>query len=115
MIKNPLKVGALRIYMDPKSRLKDTLFGGITADTFQEVATLITPKGPFKMEGARWHLLSQVFSSSEDMGIDLDREKLLQENMYKDPKCRLFSWKVPLRVRRNQRQLLSSFRALLKL
>jgi hypothetical protein len=51
MIKNPLKVGAVRIYMDSDS--KDTSFGGITADTFQGVATLITPKGPFKMEGAR--------------------------------------------------------------
>ena len=59
MIKKPPAVGAVNIYMDPES--KDTSFGGITADTFQGVASLITPAGPFKMEGAGWHLLSQVF------------------------------------------------------
>jgi len=46
------------------------------------------------MEGARWHLLSQVFSSSKGMATDLDREKLIQETMDKDLKCRVFSWKV---------------------
>jgi len=71
MIKNPLKVGVVRICMDPES--KDTSFGGIRADTFQGVATLITSKGPFKMEGARWHLLSQA-SSSEDMAGPRARE-----------------------------------------
>jgi len=55
MIKNPPAVGAVRIHMDPESL--DTSFGGLTASTFQGVATLITPAGPFKMEGARWHLL----------------------------------------------------------
>jgi len=43
--------------MDSES--KDTSFGDITADIFQGVATLITPTCPFKMEGARWHLLSK--------------------------------------------------------
>ena len=43
------------------------------------VATLITPTGPFKMDGARWHLLSQVFSSSGKMKTDLHRERLLQD------------------------------------
>ena len=57
MIKNPLAVGAVRIHMDPESL--DTSFGGFTASTFQGVATLITLAGPFSMEGARWHLLSQ--------------------------------------------------------
>jgi len=37
MIKTPLKVEAVRIYMDPES--KDTSFGGIRANTFQGVAT----------------------------------------------------------------------------
>jgi len=46
------------------------------------------------MEGARWHLLSQVFSSSKGMATDLDRERLIQETMGKDLKCRFFSWKV---------------------
>ena len=76
MIKNPLKVGVVRICMDPES--KDTWFGGMRADTFQGVATLITSKGPFKMEGARWQLLSQA-SSSEDMGIDFDRKTFFKK------------------------------------
>jgi len=92
MIKSPPAVGAVRIHMDPESI--HTLFGGVTVDTFQGVGTLITPAGPFKMEGARWHLLSQVFSSSEDMKTDLHKERLLQETIHKDPNCRSFSWKV---------------------
>ena len=72
--------------MDPESL--DTSFGGFTASTFQEVATLITPACPFRMERALWHLLSQVFSSLEDE--DLYNESLLQETMDKDP----FAWRV---------------------
>jgi len=91
MIKNPPAVGTVRIHMDPESL--DTSFGGSTASTFQGVATLITPAGPFRMEGARWHLLSQVFSSPEDIKtrIDLHKERLLQETMDKDPSCRSFA------------------------
>jgi len=92
MIKNTPKVGAVRIYMDPES--KYTSFGGITADTFQGVATLITPKDAFKMEGARWHLFSEVFSSSEGMATDLDRKRFPPKTMDKDPKYKSFSWKV---------------------
>jgi len=47
MVKNPRAVGALRIHMDPESL--DPLFAGFTAGTFQEVATLITPAGPFRI------------------------------------------------------------------
>jgi hypothetical protein len=92
MIKKHPEVGAVRIHMDPESL--DTSFGGLTASTFQGVATLITLAGPFKMEGARWHLLSEVFSSSENIKTDLYRERLLQETMDKDPNCRSFAWKV---------------------
>jgi len=92
MMTTPLMVGTVRICMDPES--KDTSLGGMTSDTFQGVATLFTPTGPFKMEGARWHLLSQVFSSSEDIKTDLKRKRLLQESMHKDAKGRSFSWKV---------------------
>jgi len=73
---------------------KDTSYGGITADTFKGVTTLITSTGPFKMQGPRLHLLSQVFNSSVDTKTDLKRERLLQESMDKDDKCRSFSWKV---------------------
>jgi len=92
MIKNPPEVRAVRIHKDPESL--DTSFRGLTASTFQGVATLITPAGPFKMEGASWHLLSKVFSSPEDIKTDLYRERLLQETMDKDPNCRPFAWKV---------------------
>jgi len=92
MISSPPDKGAVRIYMDPGSI--DTSHGGITADTFQGVATLITSTDPFKMEGARWHLLSQVFSSSEGIREEIQRERLIQEKMDKDPTCRSFSWKV---------------------
>ena len=89
MIKNPPAVGAVSIHMDPESI--DTLFLGITANTFQGVATLITPAGPFKMEGVRWHLRTQVFSSPQDMKADLYKEGLFQEAMDEDPNCRSFS------------------------
>jgi len=92
IIQNSLEVGAVRIHMDPESL--DTSYFGLTASTFQGVATLITPAGPFKMEGARWHLLSKVFSSPGDIKTDLNRERLLQETMVKDTNCRSFAWKV---------------------
>ena len=50
MIKNPLAVGVVRIHMIPQSM--NTSFGGLAANTLKGVATLITPAGPFKMEGA---------------------------------------------------------------
>ena len=78
--------------MDPVNL--DTSYGGITASTFQGVATLITSAGPLEMEGARWHLLSKVFSSPGDIKTDLNRERLLQETMDKDTNCRSFSWQV---------------------
>jgi len=40
------------------------------------------------------HLLSNVFSSAEDIKTDLYKERLLQETMDKDPNCRSFAWKV---------------------
>jgi len=85
-------VGAVRIHMDPESL--DTWFGGFTASTFQGVATLITPAGPFRMEGARWQLLSQVFSFPEDIRTGLHKERLFQETMDIDPNCRLFARKI---------------------
>jgi len=51
MIKNPTVVGVVRIHMHPENI--DTSFWGLKANTFQGVATLITPAGPFKMEGAQ--------------------------------------------------------------
>jgi len=42
-------VGAVRIHMDPESL--DTSFGGLTASTFQGVATLITSAAHSKWRG----------------------------------------------------------------
>ena len=92
MTMSPPEVVTVGIHMDPESL--DTSFGGLTASAFQGVATLITLAGPFKMEGARWHLLSNVFSSPEDIKTDLYRERLLQETMDKHTNCRSFAWKV---------------------
>ena len=58
MIKSPLAVGAVIIHMDPESIASDTSFGGCMANTFQGVATLTTPAGPLKTEGARWHFFA---------------------------------------------------------
>ena len=58
-------------------------FWGLTAITFQEETTLITQAGPFKMEGARWHLLSKVFSSPVDIKPDLEKKCCLLESKWK--------------------------------
>jgi len=92
MIQNPPEVGAVRTHMDPANL--DTSYGGITASTFQGIATLITSAGPLEMEGARWHLLSKVFSAPGDIRTDLNRKRLLQETMDKDTNCRSFARKV---------------------
>jgi len=89
MIKKSPMVGTVRIHMDPENI--DNSLWGFTANTFQGVATLITPAGPFKMEGVRWHLRTQVFSSPQDMKADLYKEGLFQEAMDEDPNCRSFS------------------------
>jgi len=89
MITDPPEIGAVRVHMEPGG--KDTTYGGIAADTFQGIATLTTPSRPFRMEGARWHLLSQIFSSPELIRSELERERTLQESMDKDKMYRSFS------------------------
>ena len=46
------------------------------------------------MEGARWHLLLQIFSSPEDIRTGMHKETLFQETMDIDPNCRSFAWKI---------------------
>jgi len=87
MIQNLPAGGVIRIHVDPESI--STSFEGFTANTFKGVATLTTPAGPFKMEGTRWHLLSQVFSSPEDMKTDLYKERLLQRNHGQGPQLQV--------------------------
>jgi len=72
----------------------DTSYGGIKASTFQGVATLITPAGPFEMKGARQHLLSKIFSCPGDIKPDLNTNRLFRKTMDKDTNCRSFAWKV---------------------
>ena len=51
MILDPPLKGAVRFLTEPGSL--DTSWGGITASTYQGVATLITSRGPYTVEGAR--------------------------------------------------------------
>jgi len=53
-------------------------------------ATIIT----YQQKGARWHLLTKVFSNPELFGADLHSELLLQECLDENPKHRSFSWQV---------------------
>ena len=46
------------------------------------------------LEGARWHLLTKVFSIPESFKSDLHSELLLQERFDENPKYRSFSWQV---------------------
>jgi len=56
------------------------------------VATLITPRGPYEVEGARWHLLSKIFSLEEIFKADIEAEILAQESLDKDKDYRSLSW-----------------------
>ena len=85
--------GAVRFLTEPGSL--DTSWDGITSSTYQGVATvtLITPRSPYTVEGARWHLLSKIFSSAEnDFKADLEAELLTQESLDEDKGYRSFSW-----------------------
>ena len=70
----------------------DTSWGDIKASTFQAVATLITHRGPYEVEGASWHLLSKIFSSAEKFKEDFEVELLAQESLNEDKGYRSFSW-----------------------
>jgi len=64
--------------------------------TFQGTTSVITDRGPYqtRVEGARWHLLTQVFSDPARFKADLQREISLQESLDNDPKYRSFAWQV---------------------
>ena len=70
----------------------DTSWGGIIASTSQGVATLITPRGPYTVEGPRWHLLFKIFSSAENFKADLEAELLTRESLDEDRGYHSFSW-----------------------
>jgi len=56
--------------------------------------SVITSRGPYQLEGARWHLLNKVFSIPESFGADLHSELRLQERLDENLKHISFSWQV---------------------
>jgi len=90
MLRHPPSVGAVRFYHEPGST--DTSHAGMRAITFQGITSIITPRGPCQIEGARWHLLTQVFSTAASFNTDMQAEILLQESLDSRPKYRSFSW-----------------------
>jgi len=92
MIRQPLKVGAIQFHHEPKS--SNTSHADVTATTFQGTTSVITSRGPYQLEGARWHLLTKVFSNPESFKSDFHSAMLLQERLDENPKYRSFSWQV---------------------
>ena len=90
MVLNPPNKGVVRFLTEPGCL--DTSRGGISASTHQGVATLITPRGPYAVEGARWHLLSKIFSSDENFKNDVETEITAQEALDAAKGYRSFSW-----------------------
>jgi len=74
MIRQLPKVGAIWFHHEPEST--NTSHADITATTFQGTTSAITSRRPYQLEGARWHLLTKVFSNPESFKSDF-RSKLL--------------------------------------
>jgi len=68
MIRQSLKVGAIRFHHEPEST--NTSHADVTATTFQGTISVITSRGPYQLEGARWHLLTKVFINPESFKSD---------------------------------------------
>ena len=92
MIQNPPEVGAVRIHMDHGNL--DTSYGGITASTFQGVATLITWLALSKWKERAGTSSQKFLARLKVFRTDLNKERLLQETMDKDTNCRSFAWQV---------------------
>jgi len=92
MIRQPPKVGAIRFHHEPES--SNTSHVDVTATKFQGTTSVITSRGPYQLEGARWHLLTKVFSNPESFKVDFYSEILLQERLDENPKYRSLSWQV---------------------
>ena len=89
MILDPPLGGVVWFLTEPGSL--DTTWGDIKASNFQGVATLTTHRGPYEVEGARWHLLLKMFSSAENFKMDFEVELLEQESLDEDKGYRSFS------------------------
>jgi len=92
MICQPPKFGAIRSHHEPESI--NTSRSGVTAATFQGTTSVITSRGSYQLEGARWRLLTKVFSNQESFEAELHSELLLQQRLDENPKHRSFSWQV---------------------
>ena len=85
-------MGPIRFHPEPEST--NTSNAHFKATTFQGTTSVITSRGPYQLEGARWHLLTKVFSNPESFNSDLHSELLLQKLLDENPKYRSFSWQV---------------------
>jgi len=56
--------------------------------------SVITPRGPYQLEGAKRHLLAMVFSNSASFETNLHSELRLQVRLDENPKIRSFSFQV---------------------
>jgi len=92
MIRQSPKDGTIRFHHEPEST--NNSHADVTATTFQGTTSVITFRGPYQLEGARWHLLTKVFSNPESFKSDFHSEVLLQERLDENPKYRSFSWQV---------------------
>jgi len=90
MIRQPPKVGAIWLHHELES--SNTSHADVTATTCQGTTSVITSRGSYQLEGARWHLLTKVFSNPESFKVDFHSEILLQERLDENPKYRSFSW-----------------------
>ena len=79
MIRQPPKVGAVRFHYEPESI-------NTSSNTFQFTTSFVTPRGPYQLEGARWHLLTEVFSNPASFEADLHSELRLQEHLDENSK-----------------------------
>jgi len=84
MIYHLPRIGAVRFHHAPESM--DTSHAGVTATTFQGTTSVITARGPYQLEGARWHLLTKVFSNELFFQADLQSEIYQQEHLDDNPK-----------------------------
>ena len=75
MIRQPPKVGAIWFHHEPES--SNTSHADVTVTTFPGTISVITSRGPYQLEGARWHLLTKVFSNPESYKFDFHSEILL--------------------------------------
>jgi len=92
MIQDPSSLGLVRFYHESESL--DSSHAGVTATTFQGTTSIITDRSPFQIEGARWHLLTQVLSDQAHFNSSLQTEISLQESLDTDPNYRSFSWQA---------------------